>query len=108
MPMYNLLEYSKNYKKTVGSFYNYYRDELRGDDIDNNFVNIGVANSDAFKYKNKIVDNTYNVAAADANYDANKEGTQKIELAIPLKHLGNFWRALNMPLISCEVSLELK
>ena len=27
MPMYNLLEYSKNYKKTVGSFYNYYRDE---------------------------------------------------------------------------------
>ena len=33
---------------------------------------------------------------------------KKIELAIPLKYLGNFWRALNMPLISCEVSLELK
>ena len=31
-----------------------------------------------------------------------------IELAIPLKYLGNFWRALNIPLISCEVSLELK
>ena len=31
-----------------------------------------------------------------------------IKLAIPLKYLGNFWRALNMPLISCEVSLELK
>ena len=28
MPMYNLLEYSKNYRKTVGSLYNYYRDEL--------------------------------------------------------------------------------
>ena len=28
MPMYNLLEYSKNYRKTIGSFYNYYRDEL--------------------------------------------------------------------------------
>ena len=24
MPMYNLLEYSKNYRKTVGSIYNYY------------------------------------------------------------------------------------
>ena len=24
MPMYNLLEYSKNYKKTVGSLCNYY------------------------------------------------------------------------------------
>ena len=27
MPMYNLLEYSKNYKKTAGSLWNYYRDE---------------------------------------------------------------------------------
>ena len=30
MPMYNLLEYSKNYRQTIGSFYNYYRDELGG------------------------------------------------------------------------------
>ena len=27
MPMYNLLEYSKSYRKTTGSFWNYYRDE---------------------------------------------------------------------------------
>ena len=27
MLMYNLLEYSKNYKKTTGSLWNYYRDE---------------------------------------------------------------------------------
>ena len=33
---------------------------------------------------------------------------KKIELAIPLKYLGNFWRALNIPLISCEIFLELK
>ena len=33
---------------------------------------------------------------------------KNVELAIPLKYLGNFWRALNMPLISCEVSVELK
>ena len=26
MPMYNLLEYSKNYRKTIGLLYNYYRD----------------------------------------------------------------------------------
>ena len=32
----------------------------------------------------------------------------QIILAIPLKYLGNFWRALNIPLISCEKSLELK
>ena len=106
-PMYNLLEYSKNYKRTIGSLYNYYRDELTNDNNNNNFANRNVVNSNAFKYKNKITGNTYNVAAAAAGYYANKEGTQAIELAIPLKYLGNFWKALNMPLISCEVSLEL-
>ena len=108
MPIYNLLEYSKNYRKTIGSLYNYYRDELSDDADDNNFANINVVNSEACKYKNKITGNTYNVDAAAQGYDVNKNGTQKVELAIPLKYLGNFWRALNIPLISCEVSLELK
>ena len=96
MPVYNLLEYSKNYRKTIGSLYNYYRDELSNDADDNQFNNIKVVNSNTFKYKNKVIDNT------------NNQGTKDIELAIPLKYLGNFWRALNIPLISCEVSLELK
>ena len=104
MPMYNLLEHSKNYRKTIGSFYNYYRDELGGNDNNND----NTVNSNTFMYKNKITGNTYNVAAGAEGYIANKNGTQKIELAIPLKYLGNFWRALNIPLISCEVSLELK
>ena len=110
MPMYNLLQYSKNYRKTIGSLYNYYRDELTNDGNDN-FNNRNVVNSNTFKYKNKITGNTYNVDATAQGYDAKakaKNGTQKIELAIPLKYLGNFWRALNIPLISCEVSLELK
>ena len=29
------------------------------------------------------------------------------EVVIPLKHLSNFWRALNVPLINCEVELIL-
>ena len=108
MPMYNLLEYSENYRKTIGSLYNYYRDELSDDPDDPNFDNIKVVNSNAFKYKNKIIGNTYNVAATAEGYVANKEGTQEIELAIPLKYLGNFWRALDIPLISSEASLKLK
>ena len=107
MSMYNL-EYSKNYRKTIGSLYNHYRDELSDDADDNNFDNIKVVNSNTFKYKNKIIGNTYNVNAGADGYDVNKNGTQEVELAIPLKYLGNFWRALNIPLISCEVSLELK
>ena len=73
MPMYNLLDYSKKCKKTVGSLYNYYTDELSDDANNDNFGNIKVVNSKAFKYKNKIIGNMYNVAAADANYDRNKE-----------------------------------
>ena len=117
--MYNLLEYSKNYRKAIGSLYNYYSDELSNDADDNNFGNIKVVNSNTFKYKNRIIANTYDVDARIPNpdgdgqidnpiYIANKNGTQEVELAIPLKYLGNFWRALNIPLISCGVSLELK
>ena len=112
MLMYNLLQYSKNYKKTIGSLYNYYRDELNDDANLNNFANNNVVSSNSFQYKNKIIGNTYNVdstivpAAAGARV-ANPL-LKNVELAIPLKYLGNLWRALNMPLISCEVSLELK
>ena len=108
MSMYNLLEYSKNYRKTIGSLYKYYRDELSDDTDYNNFDNIKVVYSNIFKYTNKITGNTYNVNAGAQGYDANKNGKQEVELTIPLKYLGNFWRALNIPLISCEVSLELK
>ena len=119
LPMYNLLEYSKNYRKTTGSLYNYYRDELRDDNDNDNFDNIKVVNSKALKYKNKIIGNTYDVNSTilnpagnaripNLNYLQNNSGKKSIELAIPLKYLGNFWRALNIPLISCEVYLELK
>ena len=60
MPMYNLLEYTKNYRKTIGSLYNCYRDELTNDQNDD-YASINVINSDPFQYKNKLLDNTYNV-----------------------------------------------
>ena len=43
--------------------------------------------------------------APNPDYDANKEGKNETEVLIPLKHLGNFWRSLEMPLIKCEVEL---
>ena len=95
MSMYNLLEYSKNYRKTIGSLYHYYRDELSDDADDNNFDNINAVNSNTFKYKNKITGNTYNVDAGAQGYDVNKNGTKEVELTISLKYLGNFWRAIN-------------
>ena len=117
MPMYNLLKYSKNYSKASASFWNYYRDELTDETNDNNGPNKNVINSKSFKYKTSITGSTYNVPRritdADGNlvnnpnYDRNKKGTKKVEIAVPLKHLGNFWNSLNIPLISCEVPLNL-
>ena len=31
--------------------------------------------------------------------------TKDVKIIVPLKHLNNFWRTLEMPLINCEVSL---
>ena len=88
MPMYDLLEYSKNYKKTTGSLWNYYRDEP-SDPLS--------TNSESFKYKTSIVGNTYNVDSTiiddggnqipNPDYDANRAGTKETEVVISLKHL---------------------
>ena len=116
MPMYNLIEYSKNYRKTTGSLWNYYRDELT-DDRNNNFPNKNLNNSELFKYKTSVTESTYNVdektTKAESDEidnpadDANKSGKKEVEIAVPLKYLSNFWRTLDMPLINCEVSLIL-
>ena len=117
MPMYNLLEYSKNYSKTSDSLWNYYRDELTDEINDNNSPNKNVINSKSFKYKTSITGSTYNSPrkitdedgnpANNPNYVANKRGTKEVEIALPLKYLGNFWRTLDIPLVNCEVSLTL-
>ena len=88
MPMYNLLEYNKNYRKTTGSLWTYFRDEPS---------NPLSSNSESFKYKASILGKTpeYN------------DSLTKAKVVIPLKHLSNFWRALNIPLINCEVELIL-
>ena len=73
--------------------------------------------SESFKYKTSIAGNTYDVsltvigggsnAVPNPDYDANKEGENKTEAVIPLKHVSNFWRSLEIPLINCEVELIL-
>ena len=107
MPMYNLLEYSKNYRKTTGSLWNYYRDEPS---------NPLSSDSESFKYKTSIRGDTYNVDKKitddDGNevdnpkYDANKVGKNGTGVVVLLKHLSNFC-SLNIPLIKCEVELIL-
>ena len=71
MLMYNLLEYSKNYRKTTGSLWNYYRDEP-SDPLS--------SNSESFKYNTSIVGQT----------PQNNDSLMNAKVVIPLKHLSNF------------------
>ena len=91
MPMYNLLEYSKNYRKTTDSLWNYYSDEPN-DPFPSNFK--------SFKYKTSITGNTYGIGLVDADYDSRKVGKNETEIAVPLKHLSNLWRSIVMSLIN--------
>ena len=89
-----MLECSKNYRKTTGSLWNYYRDEPSN----------GLPfrkNSESFKYKTSITGNTYNLVNDDDSYDANKVGKNETEIIALIKHLSNFWRTLDMALINC-------
>ena len=72
-----------------------------------NDPNKNVINSKSFKYKTSITGSTYNVAATAEDYDANKEGTKEVKIAVSLKYLSNFWKTLDIPSINCEVSLTL-
>ena len=72
--------------KTSGSLWQYYRDD----------PNDNIPQSESFKYKTKITGKT----PAAGN-------TKNVEIAVPLKYLTNFWRALEMPLDNCEINLLL-
>ena len=68
--------------------WNYYRDEPS---------NPLSSNSESFKHKINIVGRTAE----------NNDSLTDVKVVIPLKYLSNFWRALNIPLINCEVELIL-
>ena len=97
IPMYNLFESSKSYRKITGSFWNYFRDEPNsGLGGNNNNVNYSIKDSKSFDYKTSIT------GKLEGN---NSE--KEVEIVVPLKYLNNVWRTLQIPLINCEINLIL-
>ena len=96
MPMYNSIEYSDNYSKTSGTLWQYYKDEQPLDN-NGNVVDFAYADheSNFFKYKHKITS------------QAEKNGTKDVKIMLPLKYISNFWRALEISLISSKINLLL-
>ena len=87
IPVYNLLEYCKDYSKTTGCFWNYYKDEPNSGA--NNNINNSIKDSKSFDYKTSIT----------GKLESNNT-KKEVEIVGPLKHLSNFWRTLDKPLIN--------
>ena len=96
MPVYNFHEYSKNYWKTTGSLWNYYKDEPYSGM--NGSINYSIMGSRSFDYKANFI---------EGGVMQNNLTKQDIKIVVPLKYLSHFGRILNIPLINCEIELIL-
>ena len=95
MPMYNLIEYSDNYQDSSATLYQYKRDKPPEDDA---IADLTADNSDSFKYKISLISN---------QVVADNIARRSVKVVVPLKYLSNFFRSLEMPLINCEIKLNL-
>ena len=80
------MEYSDNYSKRSGSLWQYYSDNS----------NDNITESESFKSKIKIEGKT-----------ADNDNTKNAEIVVLLKYLNNFWRTPEIPLINCEIVLDI-
>ena len=101
MPMFNLLYSSKNFRKTTGSFWNYYPDIPKfcsfGANDRERVFNI-IRNSESFNYKTKPV----GILPVGNNIEKND-----IKTIIALKNLSNSIFSLNFLMINTEIEIIL-
>ena len=76
--------------------WNYYRDEPNSS-TDNDNITHSFLNSKSFDYEANFISSLTN----------NNLIKNDVKIIIPLKHLSNFWKNLNIGLINCEVELIL-
>ena len=83
--MNNLIEYSNNYQITLGTLWQYYREEpALTDNVAIKNFHFADHDSASFTFKQKITDAT---AAG---------GAKNVEIMVSLKYLSNFWRTLDI------------
>ena len=72
------------------------RDETNSGTEEN--INYSTEDTESFNYKTSIT----------GKLEGNDVEKEDIKTVVPLKYLSNFWRTLKIPLINCEISLELR
>ena len=99
--MYSLLNYSKNFRKTTGSFWNYYSDMPKSEYLGNNErtrVFYPISGSESFDYETKLV----------GTLPDGEDELENIKIVVPLKNLNSFIFNLNFLMINSEIELILK
>ena len=100
--MYILLYYFKNFRKTTGSFWNYYPDKPNSSTLganDRERVFYSISGSESFDYKTKLIGNLP---------DGNDTELNNIKFIVPVKNLSNFIFNLDFLMINTEIELVLK
>ena len=101
MPMYNLLSYSKHFRKTTGSFWNYYIDMPSSEYVGNNErtrIFYPSSGSKIFDYKTKLI----------GKLDDGEDELEGITIVVPLKNSSKFMLNLDFLMIIAEIELILK
>ena len=68
-----------------------------------------ITNSESFKYKSSVAGKISNTNRENGRNteQKNTKAKRNLEIVVPIKHLSNFWRSLDIPLINCEMFLTL-
>ena len=100
--MHNLLNYSKNFRKTTGSFWDYYPDKPNSNYAGNDErtrLFFPITDSESVHYKTKLIDDLCNNDNAEL---------EDIKIVVPLKNLSNFIFNLNFLMINTKIEFILK
>ena len=94
MPKYNFIEYSDNYADTSGSLKEINR----------------IRTMETLLMLLWLIHHPLNTNPVffEPLTGADNGVFKNVKIAVPLKHLSNFWRSLEVPLINCKIHLELK
>ena len=74
--------------------------EFYGDEPNNGAevnINYSIKDSKSFDYETSTI----------GKFKGNNVEKHDIKISVPLKYLSNFWRTLDIPLINCEISLDV-
>ena len=102
MPMYNLSECSGNYAMASRSLWNCYREKIDGVDADDN-----ASFGKSFEYETERVRETPEKPGKKREFNLLLVQLLNVEVTIPFKYLSEFGRFFNLPLITCDIELEL-